>query len=70
MQWAGSGGPPEADRGHGNDGSRITIRQTPRHTSGLPDFRTHLRPQDVVRDPLAHRAPRPGVAGARPALTA
>ncbi|MFK0186271.1 serine hydrolase domain-containing protein [Streptomyces rubiginosohelvolus] len=49
---------PGVVRGHGNDGRRITVRQLLQHTSGLPDFLAHLRPQDIVADPLAHRDPR------------
>ncbi|WP_307851411.1 MULTISPECIES: serine hydrolase domain-containing protein [unclassified Streptomyces] len=44
---------PGVVRGHGNDGRRITVRQLLQHTSGLPDFLDHLKPQDVVEDPLA-----------------
>ncbi|MEU7579875.1 serine hydrolase domain-containing protein [Streptomyces sp. NPDC041068] len=45
---------PGVVRGHGNDGRRITVRQLLQHTSGVPDFLDHLRPQDIVNDPLAH----------------
>ncbi|MFJ9624949.1 serine hydrolase domain-containing protein [Streptomyces sp. NPDC101181] len=45
---------PGVVRGHGNDGRRITVRQLLQHTSGVPDFLAHLRPQDIVADPLAH----------------
>ncbi|WP_306323197.1 MULTISPECIES: serine hydrolase [unclassified Streptomyces] len=45
---------PGVVRGHGNDGRGITVRQLLQHTSGLPDFLDHLKPQDVLKDPLAH----------------
>ncbi|MHB9756252.1 serine hydrolase domain-containing protein [Streptomyces sp. BYX5S] len=46
---------PGVVRGHGNDGRTVTVRQLLQHTSGLPDFLDHLKPQDVVKDPLVHR---------------
>ncbi|MBZ6202397.1 beta-lactamase family protein [Streptomyces olivaceus] len=46
---------PGVVRGHGNDGRRVTVRQLLQHTAGLPDFLDHLKPQEIVRDPLAHR---------------
>ncbi|MEV8320188.1 serine hydrolase domain-containing protein [Streptomyces sp. NPDC059900] len=49
---------PGVVRGHGNHGRKITIRQMLQHTSGLPDFLAYLKPQDVVRDPMAHHDPR------------
>ncbi|WP_245685673.1 serine hydrolase domain-containing protein [Streptomyces yerevanensis] len=45
---------PGVVRGHGNDGRKITVRQLLQHTSGLPDILDHLRPQEVLKDPLAH----------------
>ncbi|MGA4838816.1 serine hydrolase domain-containing protein [Streptomyces sp. G45] len=45
---------PGVVRGHGNDGRKITVRQLLQHTSGVPDVLDHLRPQDVLDDPLAH----------------
>ncbi|MVO85279.1 serine hydrolase [Streptomyces sp. p1417] len=45
---------PGVVRGHGNDGRKITVRQLLQHTSGLPDILDHLRPGDVLKDPLAH----------------
>ncbi|GAA2616728.1 serine hydrolase domain-containing protein [Actinomadura fulvescens] len=44
---------PGVVRGH-NDGRMITVRQLLQHTSGLPDFLTYLKPQDVLKDALAH----------------
>ncbi|GGO40656.1 serine hydrolase domain-containing protein [Streptomyces lasiicapitis] len=49
---------PGVVRGHGNDGRVITVRQLLQHTSGLPDFLDHLKPQDILKDPLVHRDPR------------
>ncbi|MFD5458221.1 serine hydrolase domain-containing protein, partial [Streptomyces olivaceus] len=46
---------PGVVRGHGNDGRRVTVRQLLQHTAGLPDFLDHLKPQEIVRDPLARR---------------
>lgn len=48
---------PGVVRGHGNDGRVITVRQLLQHTSGLPDFLDYLKPQDIVKDPLAHHDP-------------
>uniref|UniRef100_A0AAU2VEQ7 Beta-lactamase family protein n=1 Tax=Streptomyces sp. NBC_00003 TaxID=2903608 RepID=A0AAU2VEQ7_9ACTN len=45
---------PGVVRGHGNDGRRITVRQFLQHTSGIPDYLDHLKPEDVLNDPLAH----------------
>ncbi|MFD9821586.1 serine hydrolase domain-containing protein [Streptomyces violascens] len=45
---------PGVVRGHGNDGRRITVRQLLQHTSGIPDYLDHLKPEDVLNDPLAH----------------
>lgn len=45
---------PGVVRGNGNDGRVTTVRQLLQHTSGLPDFLDYLKPQDVVKDPLAH----------------
>ncbi|MFI0451454.1 serine hydrolase domain-containing protein [Actinomadura sp. 6N118] len=49
---------PGVVRGNGNDGRLITVRQLLQHTSGLPDVVKYLNPQDVLKDPLAHRDPR------------
>ncbi|MEL5956700.1 serine hydrolase domain-containing protein [Streptomyces sp. CLV115] len=49
---------PGVVRGHGNDGRRITVRQLLQHTSGLPDFLDHLKPQEVVSNPLVRYDPR------------
>ncbi|MFB8036294.1 serine hydrolase domain-containing protein [Streptomyces sp. NPDC056004] len=49
---------PGVVRGHGNDGRKITVRQLLQHTSGLPDFLDHLKPQEVVADPLVRYDPR------------
>lgn len=46
---------PGVVRGHGNDGRKITVRQLLQHTSGLSDYLNHLKPQDIIDDPLAHR---------------
>ncbi|CAM5645426.1 D-aminopeptidase [Streptomyces tendae] len=48
---------PGVVRGHGNDGRVITVRQLLQHTSGLPDFLDYLKPQDIVKDPLAQHDP-------------
>ncbi|NGO48894.1 serine hydrolase domain-containing protein [Streptomyces ureilyticus] len=45
---------PGVVRGHGNDGRKITVRQLLQHTSGVPDILDHLRPQEILKDPLAH----------------
>jgi D-alanyl-D-alanine carboxypeptidase len=46
---------PGVVRGHGNDGRVITVRQLLQHTSGVPDILDYLSPQEVLKDPLAHR---------------
>ncbi|MEU2670294.1 serine hydrolase domain-containing protein [Streptomyces sp. NPDC007164] len=53
---------PGVVRGHGNDGRQITVRQLLQHTSGLPDFLDHLKPQEVVANPLVRHDPRDLVA--------
>ncbi|OWA00231.1 D-alanyl-D-alanine carboxypeptidase [Streptomyces sp. CS113] len=49
---------PGVVRGHGNDGRAITVRHLLQHTSGLPDFLDHLKPQEIVKDPLVRHDPR------------
>ncbi|MCL8009669.1 serine hydrolase [Streptomyces sp. AS02] len=46
---------PGVVRGNGNDGRVITVRQLLQHTSGLPDVLDHLSPEEILKDPLAHR---------------
>ncbi|WJV50907.1 serine hydrolase domain-containing protein [Streptomyces flavofungini] len=46
---------PGVVRGNGNDGRRMTVRQILQHTSGVPDILDHLKPQEILKDPLAHR---------------
>ncbi|WND39734.1 serine hydrolase domain-containing protein [Streptomyces sp. BB1-1-1] len=46
---------PGVVRGHGNDGRVVTVRHLLQHTSGLPDFLDYLKPQEIVKNPLAHR---------------
>jgi D-alanyl-D-alanine carboxypeptidase len=45
---------PGVIRGPGGDGRTITVRQLLQHTSGLPDYLSFLKPQDILKDPLAH----------------
>lgn len=45
---------PGVVRGHGNDGRRMTVRQLLQHTSGVPDILDHLKPQEIIKNPLAH----------------
>jgi len=45
---------PGVVRGHGNDGRRITVRQLLQHTSGIPDYLTYIKLEDVFDHPLAH----------------
>ncbi|MFD0417707.1 serine hydrolase domain-containing protein [Streptomyces sp. NPDC127108] len=45
---------PGVVRGHGNDGRLMTVRQLLQHTSGVPDILDHLKPQDILKNPLAH----------------
>ncbi|MFJ8855886.1 serine hydrolase domain-containing protein [Streptomyces sp. NPDC102437] len=49
---------PGVVRVHGKDGRKITVRQLLQHTSGLPDFLDHLKPREVVADPLVRYDPR------------
>ncbi|MFB4304871.1 serine hydrolase domain-containing protein [Actinomadura sp. GTD37] len=59
---------PGVVRGEGNDGRNITVRQLLQHTSGLSDYLSHLNPQDILKDPLAHHDTRDlvGIALAHP----
>ncbi|GLY81507.1 serine hydrolase domain-containing protein [Actinoallomurus iriomotensis] len=61
---------PGVVRGNGNDGRRITVRQLLQHTSGLPDYLTYLKPQDILTDRYAHHDPAEllGIALAHPPL--
>ncbi|WP_339155619.1 serine hydrolase domain-containing protein [Actinomadura luteofluorescens] len=41
--------------GNGGHRRKITVRQLLQHTSGVPDYLDYLNPQDILKDPLAHR---------------
>ncbi|MCT9092567.1 beta-lactamase family protein [Streptomyces sp. ASQP_92] len=45
---------PGVVRGHENDGRKITVRELLQHTSGIPDYLDHLKPEDVLNHPRAH----------------
>ncbi|MFC6933971.1 serine hydrolase domain-containing protein [Actinomadura yumaensis] len=45
---------PGVVRGPGGDGRKITVRHLLQQTSGLPDYLSYIKPQDVLKNPLVH----------------